>query len=142
MRLPVRRLREPIQEIPRVTEVPPHRERVAAVVDIGSWQACPRVGLVALRDRLTGHVVAVDPAALAGVARRHDPAIGPKIRPLRTAGTWARVAAPRQCAGSASVQELVTLPFPFYRERLQELREPCGWSPVQNALDHVLGREA
>jgi hypothetical protein len=50
---------------------------------------------------LAGHVVAVDPAASSGVARRLGRPFGPKIRPLRSAGTWARVAALRRCAGSA-----------------------------------------
>jgi hypothetical protein len=37
--------------------------------------------------------------------------------------------------------ELLALLLPLAGERLQELREPCGRSPVQNALDDVWGEQ-
>ena len=46
-----------------------------SALDAGGRHARDRTAVVSVGDRLAGHVVAVDPAAPAGVAGRHRPAV-------------------------------------------------------------------
>ena len=59
------------------------------------------VRLVAVRDRLPGHVIAIDPSAPAGVARRHGPAVRAVDQAFQERRNLCPCRGAQPCAGSA-----------------------------------------